>query len=172
MRARRSSPASTRRSRIAPGASGNVCKAQKGRVGFSFRFAASSAIVSNAFAWCFRKLDGSTWPLRVPAGHTQPSCGFPVASHRDSRTARTRGVMGITRRADAVLPRATSNAPLRPFTHVRSSQRSRKHSSGRHEAKYQALAFGKPNREQEEKHDSDGKRSGDCHQKLQPGMVR
>ena len=45
-----------------------------------------------------------------------PCCSFPAARHRDSRTARTPGVMGITRRTEAVLPRVISNTPLRPFT--------------------------------------------------------
>jgi len=131
-RARRSAPTSTRRSRTALAGSEKCVAGSRARTAASAsRFAASSAIVSNAFAWCFRKLDGSTWPLRVLAGHTQPSRGFPAASQPDSRTERTRGVMGIARRADAVLPRVTSNTPLRPLTQVTLSQQSRNHSSGR-----------------------------------------
>ena len=39
---------------------------------------------------------------------------FTAAFQRDSSTARTRGVMGMTRRAAEVLPCVTSNAPFRP----------------------------------------------------------
>ena len=88
-------------------------------------------MILNAFACCLRRLDGSTWPLRVCAGHTKPSSGFPAASQRDPSTARTRGVIGITLRAAAVLPCVTSIAPLRPLSHVTFSQHKRKHSSGR-----------------------------------------
>jgi hypothetical protein len=65
------------------------------------------------------------------AAHTQPSCGFLAEFQRDSRTSRTRGVIGITRRAAAVLPRVINSAPSRPLTQVTSSHPSRKHSSGR-----------------------------------------
>ena len=65
-------------------------------------------------------LFGSTWPLRVLAGHTQPSSGLPAASHRVWSIPRTRGVIGSTRRAEAVFPCVTSNAPFRPLSHVSS----------------------------------------------------
>jgi hypothetical protein len=73
----------------------------------------------------------STWPLRVLAGQTQSSSGLPAAIHRVSSIARTRGVIGSTRRAQAVFPCLTSRAPFRPLSHVTYSQRIRKHSSGR-----------------------------------------
>jgi len=80
---------------------------------------------------CFLRLEDSMWPLRVGAGHTQPSAGFPARSQRLSRVARTLGVIGSTRRAAAVLPCVTSSAPYRPLSHVIDSHCRRKHSSGR-----------------------------------------
>ena len=56
-------------------------------------------------------LDGSMWPLIVGAGQTQPSTGFPARSQRPSSVLLTLGVMGITRRAAAVLPCVTSRVP-------------------------------------------------------------
>lgn len=52
------------------------------------------------------------------AGHTKPSSAFLAASQRASRMALSRGVIGITRRAAAVLPSVTSSVPFRPFVHV------------------------------------------------------
>jgi hypothetical protein len=99
--------------------------------GLRLFFAASLAINSNALAWCFLKLETSTCPLRVVAGQIQPSSGFPASSHRHSSMDLTRGVIGRTRRAAAVLPWTTKSVPWRPFTQVTASQDSRKHSSGR-----------------------------------------
>ena len=112
----------------------NVCRrvySTKGRTGFSFLSLASAAIVSNALSRNLRRLEGSMWPLRVAAVHTQPSSGFPAPIQRASRTALTRGVIGTTRRAAAVFPCVTSIAPFRPLSQVTSSHRRRKHASGR-----------------------------------------
>jgi len=70
-------------------------------------------------------------PLRVSEGHTQPSAGLPVASHRISRMFRTREVIGRTRLAAAVFAWVTRKVPCLPFVHVIDSQHNRKHSSGR-----------------------------------------
>jgi hypothetical protein len=78
-----------------------------------------------AFLCCFLRLDGSTCPLMVGAGHIQPSNGLPMCSHPFSRIALTRGVIGSTRRAAAVFPCVTSSVPFRPFTQVIDSQRRR-----------------------------------------------
>ena len=51
--------------------------------------------------------------------------GRPATRQRSSRVVRTRGVIGSTRLAEAVLPCVTSSEPLRPFSHVTFSQRSR-----------------------------------------------
>src|SRR5712692_24272 len=72
----------------------------------------------SALACCFFKLDGSTWPLLVGAGHTQPSRGLPAASQRTPNSFLTLGVMGSTRRAAAVLPCVTNSVPWRPLTQV------------------------------------------------------
>jgi hypothetical protein len=42
-----------------------------------------------AFLCCFLRLDGSTCPLNVGAGHIQPSSGLRVRSQRLSKMART-----------------------------------------------------------------------------------
>src|SRR6266699_3509209 len=67
-------------------------------------FLASVFKVRNVLACCFLRLEWSICPLAVGAGHSQPSSGFPARSQRASKTARTRGVMGRTRRAAAVFP--------------------------------------------------------------------
>src|SRR4029077_6875170 len=55
-----------------------------------------------AFDCCFFKLDGSKCPLLLGAVHTKPSMGLPNASHRDSRSVRTLGVIGSALRAAVV----------------------------------------------------------------------
>src|ERR1700733_8303552 len=85
----------------------NVCRRlyrTNGRDGFSLFLAASILNISKARPCCFFKLEDSTWPLLVGATHTQPSAGLLAASQRVSSTVRTRGVIGSTRRAAAVLP--------------------------------------------------------------------
>jgi len=57
-----------------------------------------------AFRCCFLVLDGSMWPLIVAARQTQSSTRLPARSQRVSSVLLTLGVMGITRRAAAVLP--------------------------------------------------------------------
>jgi hypothetical protein len=59
----------------------------------------------SVFACCLRRLDGSTWPLGVDAGHTYPSSGRLASLPRDSSTALTRGVVGITAKPEALVSR-------------------------------------------------------------------
>src|ERR1019366_8613390 len=58
-----------------------------------------------AFLCCFFTVDGSTCPLFVGAGQTQPSAGFSAASHRRSRNERrrTREILRFLRRWQNVL---------------------------------------------------------------------
>jgi len=63
---------------------------------------ASLFTVRKILACCFLRLEWSICPLIVGAGHSQPSRGFPAASQRHSRTARTLGVNGSARRAAAL----------------------------------------------------------------------
>src|ERR1041385_5743968 len=69
---------------------------------------------ASAFLCWTRNVSCSIWPLRVFAGHTQPSEGFLAASQRNSRIARTRGVIGRSLRAALVLPRVIMTVPCRP----------------------------------------------------------
>ena len=62
-------------------------------------------LTRRAFLCCFLKVDGSTCPLIVSAGHIQPSSGLLAASHWRSRMTRTRGVSGRTRTCDLLLVR-------------------------------------------------------------------
>jgi hypothetical protein len=64
-------------------------------------------------------------------GGPHPPSGFPAFSRCSSSTDLTRGVIGITVRAAAVLPCIPRGAPFRPCSHVTFSHRSRKHSSWR-----------------------------------------
>jgi hypothetical protein len=75
----------------------NVCRSE-------YRTNARTLLASSAARCWPQMLFGSTWPLRVPAVQTQSSSGFPVPFQRLSSTARTRGVIGSTLRAEAVLP--------------------------------------------------------------------
>src|SRR5438445_6021654 len=84
-----------------------VCRREyktNGRTGFTLFSTACSAIVLKVLACCFLRLEDTTWPLRVGAGHTQPSTGFPAASQRASSMVLTLRLIGSTRRAAAVLP--------------------------------------------------------------------
>ena len=49
-------------------------------------------------------VEGSKWPLRVGAGHTQAFTGSRALSQRRSKMFLTRGVLASTRCAGAVLP--------------------------------------------------------------------
>src|SRR5450755_3838328 len=71
------------------------------------------------------------WPSFVSAGQTHPSPGFPVPFQRLSRTMRTRGLSGRTRRAAFVFPLAISSTPFRPPSQVMFSHLRQWHSSGR-----------------------------------------
>jgi len=66
----------------------------------------------SALACCFLMLDPSRCPLRVGAGHTQPSMGLPASSHRLSSAVLTLGVIGSTLRAAAVFPCVTRRVPF------------------------------------------------------------
>ena len=79
--------------------------------------------LAKARACCFLRLEWSTWPFLVGADHTQPNAGFCACSQRVSRTNRTRGVIGITRRAAMVLPAVTSSVPFLPLSQFKFSQR-------------------------------------------------
>src|ERR1700674_1175414 len=69
-----------------------------------YRTNGGTLLCRRAFLCCFFSVDDSTCPLRVPADQTQPSRGFPVAFHRDSKILLTRAVIGKSLRAAAVLP--------------------------------------------------------------------
>jgi len=78
-----------------------------------------------ALLCCFFKLEWSMCPVLVGAHQIQPCDGLPEAIQRDSKTLLTRGAIGRTRRAAAVLPRVTSKLPLRPLAQLISSHRNR-----------------------------------------------
>jgi len=74
----------------------NVCRNE-------YRTKGRTLLALGAFACCFLMLEPPS-ALRVCAGHTQPSSGFPSLSQRVSRASLTRGVIGKTPRAAAVFP--------------------------------------------------------------------
>src|SRR5690348_15358116 len=98
-------------------------------MGLPFRFfrwaLVASAHLFRIAACRFLIVDCSKCPLFVAEGHTHPSAGLPLCSHRVSRMKRNLGERCKTLRAEGVLPDATNRLPLEPLPQLICSQRIR-----------------------------------------------